>query len=95
MSACLDCGQPGVTTRCATCTRTAAGTTTSRGYGHTHQQLRRQWAPLVAAGTVRCWRCGQQLLPHEPWDLGHDDHDRQLYAGPEHRACNRATSRPR
>jgi len=24
------------------------------------------------------------------WDLGHDDYDRRLYLGPEHRRCNRS-----
>lgn len=68
-------------------------TTTQRGYGHDHQQLRKQAARLVATGTARCWRCEQLIDPREPWDLGHDDHDRTIYRGPEHQACNRATRR--
>src|SRR5215207_10927405 len=27
------------------------------------------------------------ITPDEPWDLGHVDHDRSRYAGPEHRKC--------
>lgn len=65
--------------------------TTSRGYGSTHQAVRRAWAPQVAAGTVDCARCGERIPPGAYWDLGHDDHDRTIYTGPEHRACNRAT----
>ena len=69
--------------------------TAARGYGHTHQQLRRQWAPQVATGTVECWRCRELIDADAPWDLGHDDADRGFYRGPEHRRCNRATARRR
>jgi hypothetical protein len=68
--------------------------TAERGYGSRHQGLRRAWARKVAAG-VLCVRCGLPIVPGEPWDLGHDDYDRNVYTGPEHRACNRATSRKR
>lgn len=68
-------------------------TTTARGYGYTvHQKLRQQWAPKVATGTVTCWRCGKLIGRTEPWDLGHDDHDRTRYRGPEHARCNRSAA---
>jgi hypothetical protein len=63
-----------------------------RRYDASHFRLRRQLSPLVAAGGVRCARCGFLIQPGEPWDLGHVDGDRSRYAGPEHRACNRATN---
>jgi hypothetical protein len=69
--------------------------TNARGYGHVHQTLRKRWAPKVAVGSVTCARCGELIDPGEPWDLGHDDHDRNRWTGPEHRRCNRATSKPR
>lgn len=70
-----------------------AGKTTKRGYGWKHQQARKRWARQVRAGTVNCARCGYFIDPDEPWDLGHVDGDKAEYAGPEHRACNRATER--
>lgn len=60
-------------------------------YGGRHKQLRRTLVGVVAAGGVRCARCGEEIVPGSPWDLGHDDADRSRYTGPEHRACNRAT----
>jgi len=68
-----------------------SGRTTRRGYGAGHQALRRAWAPIVATGRVDCWRCGLRIRPGKPWDLGHDDRDRNVYRGPEHRECNRGT----
>jgi len=68
------------------------GTRQQRGYDRGHDELRSQWAPLVAQGTVLCWRCKTLIHPDQPWDLGHDDHDRSKYRGPEHQHCNRATN---
>lgn len=64
----------------------------ARGYGYEHKQLRKRIARLVAAGLAVCWRCGLPIGASEPWDLGHDDEDRSIYRGPEHRACNRSTA---
>lgn len=64
-------------------------TTTQRGYGSRHQRLRKQWAPIVNRGEATCGRCHQPIQPGTPWDLGHDDHDRTKYTGPEHQRCNR------
>jgi hypothetical protein len=70
------------------------GTPGYRGpkYGRSHRNRRLALALLVAAGCVRCARCGELIRPGEPWDLGHDDVDRTKYSGPEHRGCNRATA---
>lgn len=67
------------------------GTRQQRGYDKQHDELRNQWLPLVAEGTVLCWRCHTLIHHDQQWDLGHDDHDRSKYRGPEHVACNRAT----
>jgi hypothetical protein len=64
--------------------------TAFNGYGFRHKALRRRWKPKVEAGLVDCARCGEQIEPGTPWDLGHRDDDRRFYSGPEHRACNRA-----
>ena len=66
--------------------------TVRRGYGRAHRELRARLAPIVARGRTVCWRCGFVIAKGEPWDLGHDDHDRSIYRGPEHRDCNRATA---
>lgn len=68
------------------------GSSTARGYGQAHRNLRQHWRPIVEAGTVSCARCHQPITPEQPWDLGHDDHDRTSYTGPEHARCNRATA---
>ncbi|OZF33185.1 hypothetical protein CH296_11150 [Rhodococcus sp. 14-2496-1d] len=68
------------------------GTRQQRGYGVEHDRLRAQWKPRVATGNVRCSRCSKLIAASEPWDLGHDDHDRTKWNGPEHEACNRATT---
>lgn len=75
------------------------GTSGQRGYDYRHQQLRKQVEPVVAAGRAKCWRCGLPIHPTQAWDLGHDDHDRRRYNGPEHRHAadcpeggNRATA---
>jgi hypothetical protein len=61
----------------------------TQGYGYEHRQLRKAVAVKVAAGNVECWRCHCLISPFEKWELGHDDWNRSLYRGPEHRTCNR------
>jgi len=46
--------------------------------------LRALVAPLVAAGLVRCWRCGELIVG--AFDLGHRE---GRPSAPEHPACNR------
>ncbi len=64
-------------------------TTAERGYGGRHQALRRELAPIVAAGGVPCSRCGREIERWEAWDLDHTD-DRLAYAGAAHASCNRS-----
>jgi len=71
----------------------ARGTREQRGYDHAHRQLRKAFIPEHQAGTLICWRCREIIPPNEPFDLGHDDDDRAVYRGPEHRnRCNRAAA---
>lgn len=62
--------------------------TGAAGYGAQHRKLRARWAPLVATGTVACWRCSRLIERGARWHLGHDDQDRTKYRGPEHVRCN-------
>lgn len=64
------------------------GSTTARGYGAKHQAERKRLAPIVARGQTPCAKCGDLIVPPEPWDLGHTD-DRTGWTGPEHQDCNR------
>lgn len=79
--------------------RSRSGTKISaaeRGYGPAHTAKRRWYKRnVVDKGNGYCWRCGIWLDPNEPWDLGHDDHDRTIYRGPECRPCNRGTAAAR
>jgi hypothetical protein len=62
------------------------------GYGQRFRRLRDQWGIRIRAGGVNCARCGEPIAPDAKWDLGHDDFDRSVIAGPEHRRCNRSTA---
>jgi hypothetical protein len=79
---------------CALCAARRA-TSSARGYGGAHVALRKRWTPLVEAGGVACARCHRPISPDEPWDLDHADHDRSVYNGPAHAACNRRGGPPR
>lgn len=78
-------------------------TASARGYGYAHQKRRKRAAKQVAAGEAYCWRCLREgrsrgeawIAPDQPWDLGHDDEDRDVYCGPECLPCNRGTGRRR
>ena len=99
MRVCIEDGCPALTrgTRCGEHERArdkARGTTTQRGYGSRHVKLRATYQASMDAGeTYTCWRpeCGRAIDP-EHWQLGHDDHDRSQYRGPECPSCNLATA---
>ncbi|MBV8180534.1 MAG: hypothetical protein JOY55_01330 [Mycobacterium sp.] len=66
--------------------------TSGRGYGWQHQQIRAAVAKRVATGRVRCCRCGKPIAPHQKWHLDHADHAgaraRFEYKGASHAHCN-------
>lgn len=66
------------------------GTRAERNYGPEHRALRRMWQRRIDDGSVACTRCGKPISPEQAWDLGHDDHDRSKWTGPEHAYCNRS-----
>jgi hypothetical protein len=66
------------------------GSVPKQGYGAQHQAYRRQLAPMVEAGLVRCARCGELIEAGASWDLGHvDNSGKTAYQGAEHSRCNR------
>ncbi|MFC5676057.1 hypothetical protein [Aeromicrobium endophyticum] len=72
----------------------ARGTRQARGYGAAHDQLRAAWQTKIDHGDrVVCWRpdCDTVLVGRN-WHLGHDDHDRTKYRGPECVPCNLAAA---
>jgi len=97
MKVCAEAGCPALTetTRCHVHTRAkdkARGTRQQRGYDAAHDHLRRDYQSRMNRGeTFNCWRCGDPIDP-EHWHLGHDDHDRTTYRGPECVPCNLAVS---
>jgi hypothetical protein len=58
-----------------------------RGYGLEHQQERKRWASIVAAGQAVCTRCKQPIAPGANWHLDHTN-DRLGYLGVAHASCN-------
>jgi hypothetical protein len=64
----------------------------SRKYDARHRRIRADLAQWVAAGLVKCARCGEPIAAGTPWDLGHDDRNPGLYSGPEHAHCNRGAA---
>lgn len=99
---CLEPGCPTITnrTRCKAHERAkdkARGTRQQRGYDAAHDKLRAQYQRRMDAGEeFTCWRresprCTGTIDPQR-WQLGHDDHDRSVYRGPECVPCNLATS---
>ena len=91
------CAEPGCprlvhTTRCPTHTRArdkARGTRQQRGYDNDHDKLRATYVAQLRAGhTLTCWRCTGDITTEADLHVGHDDHDRSITRGPEHRLCN-------
>jgi hypothetical protein len=74
-------------------------TTASRGYGYTHEAMRKRWQVQVSRGTVECGLCRQLIDPASTWDLSHPMDDKQLAPVPWHAYCNRSyaarVTRPR
>ena len=91
---CLDCPTLGTWPRgrCPTHDRTrdqARGTRQQRGYDRAHDRTRATAVATLRAGlTLTCWRCGNPITNENDMHIGHDDSDRSITRGPEHRLCN-------
>lgn len=72
---------------------TAGSVLTAAGRGASAPQRtptdveRQRWAPVVAAGTVRCAVCHGLIDPAAPWNFGGEGGKAGL-GPPEHRRCN-------
>lgn len=81
--------------RCGTHARQAdqaRGTRQQRGYGADYDRQRAAIVRALRRGeTVHCWRC-QGVVTEPELHLGHDDQDRSIIRGAEHRACNLAAA---
>lgn len=80
---------------CASAYEQRRGTRQARGYDAAYDRARARWKPKVEAGEVDCHALTclepiRRILPTALWDLGHDDNDRSIIRGPEHRKCNRS-----
>jgi hypothetical protein len=65
----------------------------ARGYDRAHDRMRQQYIEhMRSGGRVTCWRCGGRITNPADMDLGHDDTDRAITRGPEHRHCNRSAA---
>lgn len=94
LTVCIETGCPNLTDkrRCPAHARAADQARGKRAHGSgtdwQHTKLRRSWQRRMDAGeAVDCWRCGRPI-DRTDWHLGHDDHDRRQYRGPEHPHCN-------
>lgn len=61
-------------------------------YRYAHQQERKRWAPVVAAGEaycaeVRCLMKSRWIAPGSRWHLAHDSTG-TVYVGVSHARCN-------
>ena len=78
--------------RCPTCARAhdkTRGSREQRGYGREHQAIRAQLVATLQAGqALACWRCGKPIASANDMHVGHDDHDRSITRGAEHKLCN-------
>ena len=91
MKVCVEPGCPNLQ-RDNRCPEHRRGTRQERGYGADHERLRAAYQKLMDDGlTFDCWRCDAPVDP-TCWHLGHDDHDRSRYRGPECVPCNTATA---
>jgi hypothetical protein len=54
-----------------------------------HRRERARLQALLRAGEIlTCWRCRGPIALVSELHVGHDDDDRTIIRGPEHRLCN-------
>lgn len=61
-------------------------------HGYAHAKARREWA-AVHQDDDPCYRCRRPLGPmRSTLHLDHDDHDKTIYRGFSHGACNQSAA---